>query len=71
MLLGVIFKLIDVTEIWMIARYFKALLSICVRGVYVYYMYRQGEIQVVLGTGSAQIKVFIHTTVRTGALETH
>jgi len=37
----------------------------------VYCMYRQGEILVVFGTGSAKIKVFIYGTVRTGALVTH
>lgn len=70
-MLGLFFKLIDVTEIRMIEWHLVTLLSICVQGVYVYCMYRQGEIRMVLGTGSAQIKVFIHGTVRTGALVTH
>lgn len=55
----------------MTERHLETLLSIYVEGVNVYCMYRQGEIQVVLGTGSAQIKVFIYVTVRTGALLTH
>ncbi len=70
-MLGLFFKLIDVTEIRMIERYLETLLLICVQGVYVYCMYRKGEIPVVSGTGGAQIKVFIHRTVRTGALVTH
>lgn len=69
--LGLFFKLIDVTEMRMTERHLETLLSICVEGVNVYCMYRQVEIQVVLGTGSAQIKVFIYRTVRTGALLTH
>lgn len=36
-----------------------------------YCMYRQSEILVVFGTGSAKIKVYIYRTVRTGALVTH
>lgn len=69
--LGLFFKLIDVTEMGMTERHLETLLSICVEGVHVYCMCRRGEIRVVLGTGSAQIKVFIHRTVRTGALLTH
>lgn len=56
----------------MIEKYLAMLLLICVRGVYVYCMYRKGEIfWVLLGTGSAQIKVCIYRTVCTGALVTH
>lgn len=68
---GVIFKLIDVTEIRMIERCLETLLSICLYGAYVYCMFRQGESLVVLVTGSAQIKVFIYRTVCIGALVTH
>lgn len=55
----------------MIERCLETLLSICLYGAYVYCMFRQGEILVVLVTGSAQIKVFIYRTVCIGALVTH
>lgn len=48
---------------------FGTILSVCVRSL-LYCMYRRGEIQVVLGTGSAQINVFISKTVCTSALVT-
>lgn len=43
-MLGLFFKLIDVTEIRMIEKYLATLLLICVQGVYVYCMYRKDEI---------------------------
>lgn len=49
--LGLFFKLIHFTEIM--------IELICVQGAYVYCMYRHSEIQLMLGTGSVQMEVFI------------